>query len=65
MAGRGVGSFAPVVVPLAAGWFGGQLALGMMIVVPAIIIFLAMTLSLPETRGRELAAGTQRSSQTA
>ncbi|MBO4224446.1 MFS transporter [Bradyrhizobium neotropicale] len=66
MAGRGIGSFAPVVVPLAAGWFGGQLALGMMIVVPAIIIFLAMTLSLPETRGRELAAaGAQRSGQTA
>ncbi|MGY3603147.1 MULTISPECIES: MFS transporter [unclassified Bradyrhizobium] len=66
MAGRGIGSFAPIVVPLAAGWFGGQLALGMMIVVPAIIIFLAMTLSLPETRGRELAAaGAQRSGQTA
>jgi MFS family permease len=67
MAGRGVGSFAPVVVPLTAGWFGGQLALGMMVVVPAIIVFLAMTLSLPETRGRELAAagGAQRSGQTA
>ncbi len=66
MAGRGIGSFAPIVVPLAAGWFGGQLALGMMIVVPAIVIFLAMTLSLPETRGRELAAaGAQRSGQTA
>ena len=67
MAGRGVGSFAPVVVPLMAAWFGGQLALGMMVVVPAIIIFLAMTLSLPETRGRELAvaAGAERSGQTA
>jgi hypothetical protein len=67
MAGRGVGSFAPVIVPLTAGWFGGQLALGMMVVVPAIIIFLAMTLSLPETHRRELAvaADTRRSGQTA
>jgi MFS family permease len=56
MAGRGVGSFAPVVVPLAAAAFGGELAMGMLVVVPAIIIFLAMTLSLPETRGRELAS---------
>jgi MFS family permease len=55
MAGRGVGSFAPVVVPMAAATFGGELALGMMVVVPAIIVFLAMTLLLPETRGRELA----------
>jgi hypothetical protein len=29
--------------------------MGMLVVVPAIVIFLAMTLSLPETRGRELA----------
>ncbi|OAF07811.1 MFS transporter [Bradyrhizobium centrolobii] len=56
MAGRGVGSLAPIVVPLAAASFGGELAMGMLIVVPAIILFLAMTLSLPETRGRELAA---------
>ena len=56
MAGRGVGSLAPVVVPLAAAAFGGELAIGMLVVVPAIILFLAMTLSLPETRGRELAA---------
>ncbi|MBR0966736.1 MFS transporter [Bradyrhizobium diazoefficiens] len=56
MAGRGVGSLAPVVVPLAAAAFGGELAMGMLIVVPAIVLFLAMTLSLPETRGRELAA---------
>ena len=55
MAGRGVGSFAPVVVPLVAAHLGGELAMGMLVVVPAIIIFLAMTLSLPETRGRELA----------
>jgi MFS family permease len=55
MAGRGVGSFAPVVVPLVAASLSGALAMGMLVVVPAIIIFLAMTLSLPETRGRELA----------
>jgi hypothetical protein len=56
MAGRGVGSFAPVVVPLAAAAFGGELAIGMLVVVPAIIIFVVMTLSLPETRGREPAS---------
>ncbi|KWV60594.1 MFS transporter [Bradyrhizobium macuxiense] len=56
MAGRGVGSLAPVVVPLAAAGFGGELATGMLIVVPAIVLFLAMTLLLPETRGRDLAA---------
>jgi len=55
MAGRGVGSLAPIVVPLAAASFGGELAMGMLIVVPAILLFLAMTLVLPETRGRELA----------
>ncbi|WP_083909508.1 MFS transporter [Rhodopseudomonas sp. B29] len=65
MAGRGVGSLAPVVVPLVAAASGGQLALGMMVVVPAIVIFLAMTLALPETRGRELStAGDQRVGQT-
>jgi SHS family lactate transporter-like MFS transporter len=56
MFGRGIGSLAPVVVPLAAGMFGGQLALGMLVAIPAIVIFLAMTLSLPETRGRDLTA---------
>ena len=55
MAGRGIGSFAPVVVPMVAAMLGGQLAMGMLVVAPAIAIFLAMTLSLPETRGRELA----------
>ncbi|MDB5604499.1 MAG: transporter [Bradyrhizobium sp.] len=52
MAGRGIGSFAPVVVPIAAAAFGGELAMGMMVVAPAIVLFLAMTLSLPETRRR-------------
>ena len=55
MAGRGIGSFAPVVVPIAAAMFGGSLATGMMVVVPAIVLFLTITLLLPETRGRELA----------
>jgi len=55
MAGRGVGSLAPVVVPLVAGLLGGNLAAGMLVVVPAIFIFLLMTVLLPETRGRELA----------
>jgi MFS family permease len=55
MTGRGIGSLAPIVVPLVAGTYGGDLATGMMVVVPAIIVFLAITLLLPETRGRELA----------
>jgi SHS family lactate transporter-like MFS transporter len=55
MAGRGVGSLAPVVIPIAAALFGGDLAVGMLVVAPAVLLFLAMTLSLPETRGRELA----------
>ncbi|WP_407151682.1 MFS transporter [Bradyrhizobium sp. ORS 86] len=67
MAGRGIGSLAPVVVPLAAAGFGGELAAGMLVVVPAIILFLAMTLLLPETRGRDLtvAASTRRTGQAA
>jgi MFS family permease len=67
MAGRGIGSFAPVVVPLAAAAFGGELAMGMLIVAPAIAVFLTMTLLLPETRGRELASAgrTQRTGQAA
>lgn len=54
MAGRGVGSLAPVVVPAVAAAFGGQLALGMLVAAPALVVFLAMTLMLPETRGRDL-----------
>jgi hypothetical protein len=54
MAGRGVGSLAPVIVPMVAAAFGGQLAAGMLVVVPALIVFFAMTLMLPETRGRDL-----------
>ena len=54
MAGRGVGSLAPVVVPMVAAAFGGELAAGMLVVVPALFVFLAMTLMLPETRGRDL-----------
>ena len=63
MAGRGIGSLAPVVVPMAAAFFGGELATGMMVVVPAIVLFLALTLSLPETRGRELAIAAKPSAQ--
>ena len=63
MAGRGIGSLAPVVVPMAAAFFGGELAIGMMVVVPAIVLFLAMTLSLPETRGRELAIAAKPSAE--
>jgi len=54
MAGRGIGSLAPVVIPMIAAAFGGQLVVGMLIVIPALIVFLAMTLMLPETRGRDL-----------
>lgn len=54
MAGRGIGSLAPVLVPATAVALGGQLALGMLIVAPAVLVFLAMTLMLPETRGRDL-----------
>jgi MFS family permease len=63
MAGRGVGSLAPVVIPIAAAFFGGELAVGMLVVAPAILLFLAMTLSLPETRGRELAVAAKPSAQ--
>jgi MFS family permease len=63
MAGRGIGSLAPVVIPMAAALFGGELAVGMMVVAPAIILFLAMTLALPETRGRELTVAAKPSTQ--
>jgi MFS family permease len=63
MAGRGVGSLAPVVIPVAAAWLGGQLAAGMMVVAPAVILFLAITLALPETRGRELAVAAKPSAR--
>ena len=61
MAGRGVGSLAPVVVPIVAGLSGGDLPTGMMVVVPAIAVFLLMTILLPETRGRELAVAAKTS----
>jgi MFS family permease len=65
MAGRGVGSLAPVAVPIVAGLFSGNLAAGMMVVAPAILIFLLMTLLLPETRGRELAVSAKTQPQHA
>ena len=63
MAGRGIGSLAPVVVPMVAAFFGGELVIGMMVVAPAIVLFLVMTLALPETRGRELAVAAKASAQ--
>ena len=52
MAGRGIGSLAPVLVPMSAAYFGGQLAFGMLVAAAAVIIFLAMTIMLPETHRR-------------
>jgi MFS family permease len=52
MAGRGVGSLAPVLVPMTAAYFGGELAMGMLVAAAAVILFLAMTLMLPETHRR-------------
>jgi MFS family permease len=52
MAGRGVGSLAPVLVPMTAAYFGGELAMGMLVAAAAAIVFLAMTLMLPETHRR-------------
>jgi MFS family permease len=63
MAGRGIGSLAPVLIPMAAAFFGGDLAVGMMVVAPAILLFLAITLALPETRGRELAVAAKPSAR--
>lgn len=55
MAGRAVGSVAPVVVPAAAA-AGGGLSSGMLVAAPACVIFILCTLLLPETRGRSLDA---------
>ncbi|WP_082992030.1 MFS transporter [Paraburkholderia tropica] len=51
MFGRAAGSLAPVLVPAAAALWGGSLPLGMLIALPAAVIFLLMSLVLPETRG--------------
>jgi MFS family permease len=55
MAGRAVGSIAPVLVPLVAAYAGDNLVMGLMIALPAGLIFICCTLLLPETRGRDLA----------
>jgi MFS family permease len=55
MAGRAVGSIAPVLVPLVAGYAGDNLVIGLMVALPAGLIFICCTLLLPETRGRDLA----------
>jgi MFS family permease len=52
MAGRGIGSLAPVLVPMTAAYFGGELAMGMLVAAAAVVLFLAMTLMLPETHRR-------------
>ncbi len=55
MVGRGLGSTAPVVVPLVTAQVGGNLLGGMLIVgIPCALIFVLASLFLPETRGRTL-----------
>ncbi len=54
MAGRAVGSIAPIVVPQVAAAYGGNLAHGMLIALPAAVLFLVLTCFLPETAGRRL-----------
>ena len=55
MAGRAVGSLAPVAVPAAAGLFGDDLLRGMLICLPAAAVFFVLSLLLPETRKRTAA----------
>ncbi len=55
MAGRGLGSIAPVFVPLLAAHIGGGLLYGMVAVaIPAAIVFIIASFLLPETLGRDL-----------
>jgi MFS family permease len=57
MGGRGLGSIAPVIVPLAAAHLGGSLLNGMVAVaLPAAVVFIIASLLLPETLGRDLSA---------
>jgi MFS family permease len=57
MGGRGLGSIAPVVVPLVAAHLGGGLLNGMVAVaLPAAAIFIVASMLLPETLGRDLSA---------
>jgi MFS family permease len=57
MFGRAAGSFAPIVVPAAAGLMGQSLPHGMLVALPAAAIFFIISFLLPETRGRRLTAG--------
>jgi MFS family permease len=57
MGGRGLGSLAPVIVPLAAAHLGGSLLNGMVAVaLPAALAFIVASVLLPETLGRDLSA---------
>lgn len=57
MGGRGLGSIAPVVVPLVAAHLGGGLLNGMVAVaLPAAAVFIVASMLLPETLGRDLSA---------
>jgi MFS family permease len=57
MGGRGLGSIAPVVVPLVAAHLGGGLINGMVAVaLPAAAVFIVASMLLPETLGRDLSA---------
>ena len=56
MFGRAAGSLAPILVPAAASLWGDSLPRGMLIALPAALVFLFMSFMLPETRGRRLAA---------
>jgi SHS family lactate transporter-like MFS transporter len=56
MFGRAAGSLAPLLVPLAAGLLGHGLPRGMLIALPAALIFIVASFVLPETRGRRLTA---------
>ncbi|WP_250508331.1 MULTISPECIES: MFS transporter [unclassified Caballeronia] len=57
MFGRAAGSLAPLLVPFAAGAFGHELQRGMLIALPAAVVFIVVSFVLPETRGRRLTAG--------
>ncbi|HEY1610333.1 MAG TPA: hypothetical protein VGG24_13790, partial [Paraburkholderia sp.] len=56
MFGRAAGSLAPILVPAAASLWSGSLPRGMLIALPAALVFLLMSFALPETRGRGAAA---------
>lgn len=57
MGGRGLGSIAPLIVPLAAVHLGGSLLNGMVAVaLPAAAVFIISSFLLPETLGRDLSA---------